>query len=86
MKTEKTVLTQEVLNRFEQEKDDSTFTEEICRTAEHAAYVAMLNRHEFAERHNGIWTMDDVYNDFIKIMALHGIAYGSIKYKPVVAE
>lgn len=82
MKTQKSMLTYKVLERFESEKDTNEFTEEICKVAEHAAYVAMMNRHWYAEHHNGIWTDDDIYSDFIRVMSIHGIAYGSIKYAP----
>lgn len=83
MKTTKSMLTLDVLSRFEQEKDSNFFTEDICRTAEHAAYVAMMNRHKNAADHAGIWTADDIYNDFIRVLSIHGVSWASLPYRPV---
>lgn len=79
MKLRRSLLTEKVLDRFTEEYREEQFTDKELETIEHAAYVAMMNRHHYAQNHSGIWTDDDIYNDFIRVMSIHGMAIGNMK-------
>lgn len=69
----KSLLTYDILKRFEGEYYTDNYTEEQERKIESAAKIAMYNRHYHYE-HNEKWTDEDIYNDFLRILEIDKIS------------
>ena len=64
-----TMLTWDTLRKFERECITEHYSKQQCKLIEDAAYVANMNRNS-----NPKWTESDIYNDFFRVLKLHGIA------------
>lgn len=76
----KTMLTYKTLDRFEAENDVlSLYTNEQIEKIEYCAYVANMNRCSHPD-----WTDDDVYDDFLRVLAIEKIPVGYPAEEPTI--
>lgn len=76
----KTMLTYKTLDRFEAENDVLGFyTNEQIEKIEYCAYVANMNRSAHPD-----WTDDDVYDDFLRVLAIEKIPVGYPPEEPTI--
>lgn len=69
----KTMLTFDLLVKFENEYITENYTDEQKRTIETDAKIAMFNRHCHLEN-NEEWTETDIFNDFLRILEIDKIS------------